>query len=129
MRYQSREFHKFFWGTNCCSYNTRGFHEIFAFRIFAKFSHFAMFSFNFFSRKNAEFGEKVCEMRPKIFAFFRETFRSLETLLVGNIYSPNSAPYANRSLPRYASWNSFLLLITLPTRIAESLATCYRSYC
>ena len=28
------------------------------------------------------FREKVCEMRPKIFAFFRETFHSLETLNV-----------------------------------------------
>ena len=26
------------------------------------------------------FREKVCDMRPKIFAFFRETFRSLETI-------------------------------------------------
>ena len=57
MRYQSREFHKFFWGINCCSYNTHGFHGIFASR------------------------EKICEMRPKIFAFFLETFRSLETLI------------------------------------------------
>ena len=34
-----------------------------------------------FSRKNAKFREKVCEMQTKIFAFFRETFRSLETLM------------------------------------------------
>ena len=73
MRYQSREFHKFFWAINCCSCNTYGFHEIFAFRIFAKFSHFAKFRFVFASfifAKKAKFREKVCEMRTKIFAFF-----------------------------------------------------------
>ena len=63
------------------------------FRIFAKFSHFAFsrnfasFSLNIFSRKNAKFREKVCEMRPKIFAFFRETFRSLETLVETRKYA------------------------------------------
>ena len=42
MRYQSREFHKFFWAINCCSYKTRGFHKI------SEFSHFAkIFSQNF----------------------------------------------------------------------------------
>ena len=91
------EFHKFFWAINCCSYNTHNFPEIFAFPIFAKFSHFtkifsqnfrifarkknslnfASFSLYLFSRKNA----KVCEMRTKIFAFFSVTFRSLETLV------------------------------------------------
>ena len=42
--------------------------------------NFALFSLHFFWRKNAKFREKVCEMRPKMFAFYRETFRSLETL-------------------------------------------------
>ena len=79
MRYQSREFHKFFSGINCCSYNTHGFHVIFAFRnLREKFSR--EISLNLFSRKNAKFRENVCEMGTKIFAFFRETFRSLELL-------------------------------------------------
>ena len=68
---QSREF---FCAINCCSYNTYGFREIFAFS-----RNFASFSLNLFSRKNAKFREKVCEMRTKIFAFFRETFCSLVT--------------------------------------------------
>ena len=42
------------------------FHEIFFSRNFASFLHF--------SRKNGKFRWKVCEMRTKIFAFFRETF-------------------------------------------------------
>ena len=46
---------------------------------FASFLHFSLY---LFSRKNAKFRGKVCEMRTKIFEFFRETFRSLETLLV-----------------------------------------------
>ena len=49
--------------------------------IFAKFSHFR---FVFASFIFAKFREKVCEMRTKILAFFRETFRSLETLLQGD---------------------------------------------
>jgi len=32
--------------------------------------------------KNCEILRKVCEMRLNIFAFFRETFRSLETLFL-----------------------------------------------
>ena len=38
--------------------------------VFTKFSHFRV----------SHFREKVCEMRQKTFALFRETFRSLETL-------------------------------------------------
>jgi len=34
------------------------------------------------SRKIAKFRKKVCKTRPKIFTFFRETFRSLETLRI-----------------------------------------------
>jgi len=30
LSYQSREFNKFFWAINCCSYKTHGFHKIFA---------------------------------------------------------------------------------------------------
>ena len=76
MSYQSREFHKFFWAINCCSYKTHGFHKIFAFSrnfhifafheniftfcIFVKFSHFAL-SQKYF--RNIFFRE----MRPKIF--------------------------------------------------------------
>ena len=41
---------------------------------FAKFSHVASFSLHLFSRKNAKFREKVFEMRPKMFAFFRKNF-------------------------------------------------------
>ena len=40
------------------------------------------FRFIYLREKNAKFHEKVCEMRTKIFAFFRETFRSLETLVL-----------------------------------------------
>ena len=62
--------------------------------IFTKFSHFAFsrkksrenlfreILLHLFSRKNAKFREKVCKMRTKIFAFFRETFLSLETLVL-----------------------------------------------
>ena len=54
LSYQSREFDKFVWAINCCSYKTNGFHKTFAFGkniftfiIFAKiFSHFS-FSRNF----------------------------------------------------------------------------------
>ena len=42
--------------------------------------------FTLFLRKNAKFCQKICEMRPKIFAFFRETFRLLETLLSGRSF-------------------------------------------
>ena len=71
---QSREFNKFFWASNCCSYKTHGFHKIFAFRenILAFPRDFRILHF---PKKN------VREMWPKIFAFFRETFRSLETLI------------------------------------------------
>ena len=96
LRYQSREFHKFFLGINCCSYNTHGFHEIFAFRIFAKFSHFAFrenifakfshfreislcFRFIFFGKK-CEISQKSLQKANENLWFFRETFRSLETL-------------------------------------------------
>ena len=53
--------------------------------VFTKFSH-NIFAFSFllhlFLGKNAKFRKNVCiRNRPKIFAFFRETFRSLETLL------------------------------------------------
>ena len=46
------------WAINCCSYNTHSFHEIFAFCIFAKFSHFFTKCFRSFS-----FGEKVCKRK------------------------------------------------------------------
>ena len=71
---------------------SRPFCFIFAFRSLAKnakifasicfaFSHFA-FRENIFAKFCiSHFREKVCEMRPIIFAFFREMFRSLETLL------------------------------------------------
>ena len=55
--------------------------------VFTKFSHFAFTPKFRISRKYflcsrfIYFREKVCKMRPKIFAFFRETFRSLETLV------------------------------------------------
>ena len=56
--------------------------EIFSFRTFAK-----KVSLHLFSQKMQKFAKKICEMRPKIFAFFPEPFRSLETLLItGFIY-------------------------------------------
>ena len=90
LRYQSREFHKFFWVIYCCSYNTHGFTKFSHFaKIFSRNFHishfsrnFALFSLYLFSRKNAKLRDKICEMRTKIFAFFCETFRSLETLAV-----------------------------------------------
>ena len=51
--------------------------------VFTKFSHFREFFFVKFRSvfaKKAKFREKVCEIRPDFFAFFREKFRSLETL-------------------------------------------------
>ena len=54
---------------------------------FREISHrFRIFSFNSFYQKNAEYGEKVCELQTKILAFFRESFRSLETLLHKRLY-------------------------------------------
>ena len=50
---------------------------------FREISHrFRIFSFNSFSQKNAEYGEKVCELQTKILAFFRY----LETLLHKRLY-------------------------------------------
>ena len=73
----SREFHKFFGAINYCIYKTHGYHKTFAFRKnnFAFSPNFCImhFRFIFFAKKN-------CDMRPKILPFFRETFRSLETL-------------------------------------------------
>ena len=57
MSYQSREFQKFFWALNCCSYKTHGFHKIFAFR-------------------------KIFPISLRL----RETFRSLETLNVSSVH-------------------------------------------
>ena len=62
MSYQSKEFHKFFWAINCCTNKTQNY--------LISRKYFGIFAFR----------EKVCEMRPKIYAFFHETFRSLETL-------------------------------------------------
>ena len=45
-------------------------------RISLRYAFFASFIF----AKNAKFREKVCEKQKKIFAFFRKTFRSLQTL-------------------------------------------------
>ena len=42
---------------------------------------FLIFKLNLFLQKNVQFSDKVCEMRTKIFAFFRESFCSLETLV------------------------------------------------
>ena len=68
--------------------------EDFAIKIMRKFrenNNAKIFSQNFHDTKLRKislrfrfiyFREKVCEMRPKIFAFFRETFHSLETLNV-----------------------------------------------
>ena len=75
LSYQRREFHTFFFGINCCSYKTHGFHKVYSFREISLF---------LFSRKNVKFREKFCEMRPKIFAFYREMFHSLETLVMGH---------------------------------------------
>ena len=72
LRNQSREFHKFFWAINCCSSNTHGFHEI--------------------------------------FAFFRETFRSLETLVPAMLAilavrgAPGAVPRVSAMLAIIAVW-------------------------
>ena len=57
---------------NCCSYKIHSFHKVFAFRE----KYYCEFRFIYFR----EISQKIWKMRPKIFAFFRETFRSLETL-------------------------------------------------
>ena len=77
LSYQNIEFHKFFWAINCFSYKTHGFHKLFEFS-----QNFALFLFHLFLSKNAKFCEKICEMWPKIFAFFRETFCLLKTLVI-----------------------------------------------
>ena len=70
-----REFHKVF-AINCCRHKTRYI-----------LHRFRMFSLNSFSRKNSKFYEKICKIRTKIFALFRESFRSLETLVGIKVYS------------------------------------------
>ena len=52
---------RFFWAINCCSYNTHGFHEIFAFRI-------KNFRQILFSKISLDLFSKICEMWTKIFA-------------------------------------------------------------
>ena len=69
LSYYSTEFHKFFCAINCCSYKTH-------FRIFAKKSFWFIY-----------FREKVWPVWTKLFEFFRETFRSLDTL---NLFVPLS---------------------------------------
>ena len=63
----------------CCSY---GFREIIFSRNFAKpiFAKTIISKFRIVFTKNAKFREKMNEIRTKFFAFFRESFRSLETL-------------------------------------------------
>ena len=69
MRYQSREFHKFFWAINCCSYNTHGFHEIFAFWKFC----FVLASFIF--AKKCEISRKsLWNAQRKFSHFFAKRF-------------------------------------------------------
>ena len=56
------------------------------FRISRKyFRIFAKFRFVFASLIFKKFRKKVCEMRPKSFAFFHKTFCSLETLAVRHV--------------------------------------------
>ena len=54
---------------------------------------FRIFHFIYFS---AKFCEKVCEMRTKMLAFFRETFSSLETLIRGGYNIMHSSPLPNK---------------------------------
>ena len=61
----SRNFVSFCCAINCCSYNTYGFRE------------FSYYFLNSFLRKNAKFREKLCEIRTKVFALVRESFRSI----------------------------------------------------
>ena len=70
---------------HCCSYKTHGSHI---------FSHISQknrkislrFRFIYFRKKLRNFAKKVCEMRPKIFAFFRKTFSSLETIYLVDMF-------------------------------------------
>ena len=72
---------------------SREFHKFFAQLIVAatklvKFCIvFACFRLIHFREKNSKFDEKVCEILTNIFALFRESFRSLGTLVVIKVYS------------------------------------------
>ena len=71
---------QFIWAIKLCSYKTHGFHtilhfhEIFAFRIFARKKNFTKFRFVFASFISAKFQEQFFKMRPKILAFFLHCF-------------------------------------------------------
>ena len=100
MRYQSTEFHKFFWGINCCSYNTHGFHKIFAFRIFAKFRFvFALFIF-----------AKKCEISRKSFRNATENFR-IFSLNVS--FARNPSEYMRYPSSSFSKFNIFICFFSL----------------
>ena len=81
-------------------------------RIFIKKTKFRDYKTHFppkFSRKNIftkyyKFREKVYEIQTKIFAFFRETFHSLKTLVANEC-----AERMNRMMNEWMSWGDCIV--------------------
>ena len=96
LSYQSREFNKFFWAINCCSYKTHGFHKIFASENISAFlrnfgiSHFhKKNSMKLFSRNFASFiSVKKCNFTRKFFQNATKNVRICEHL--HDLYTLNS---------------------------------------